>query len=192
MNLLTNTKETSPGPRDSALHEFGRRPVGWPRRRGTSSKRTWAGRGRLLRVWPGVNLELHGRGLRRCVCLARAATRAGLLGLGQIVLDAVMGEMVERRSSLRGVPSWAALRASRVSGSVMGAAMLRSRAPCRGGRTDDLDPDRRGSVRDGDRRHRGRRQRAQRLGQFGVFLLQLAVVGRGRGRARACNSSTRR
>ncbi len=42
-----------PGRRFPALHEFGRNRWAGHAVRGTSSKRTWAGRGRSLRVWPG-------------------------------------------------------------------------------------------------------------------------------------------
>ena len=72
--------------------------AGWPRRRGTSSKRTWAGSDVHFEFGRG-ELELTGEVFADALFSA-AATRAGLLGLGQIVLDAVMGEMVERRSSL--------------------------------------------------------------------------------------------
>ena len=108
--------------------------------------------------------------------LGAAAAGASLLGLGQVVFDAVVGEMVERVS-----PPWA-----RRPG-----PLSRSRGVGLGGRAGfDLED---GVVEIEEMTLAGvvveafaagaediAAKQRQGLGQFGVFLLELAVVGGGR------------
>ena len=177
--MLTTTKETRPGPGDASRYGLGR-----DRRAGHAVAALRAGvLGQDMDMDFELGrdeLELAGEVLADAM-LRAAAAGAGLLGLGQVVLDADVREVIERGSPRR------ARRLGRgsggaASGSVGAAGVGLDR------RVEEVEE--MPLVRVVDEAFAARAEdiaaeQGQRLGQLGVLLLQLAVVGGGLRRARA-------